>query len=92
MANTKTTTPINLHKKIKQLIKQNLDPYPPYGEYQLNCVDQIGYKIKAQVNTVQNLITTINDWRRHGFRKIQVFELPKYGVPQFWQVEETSLR
>jgi hypothetical protein len=72
---TETTTPI----------KQYLDPY---GEIRLNCLNLKGRKIWARTNTQDGVLAIIAEWRRLGFKHIEVLEPERFGVTQFWNVQE----
>jgi hypothetical protein len=69
-------------------IKQYLDPY---GEIRLNCVDRLGHTLRARTNSVKGLLAIIAEWRRLGFKHIEVWEPPRYGVTQLWDVQETKV-
>ena len=69
----------------KKPIKQYLDPY---GEIRLNCVDKSGHPVKARTNTVKGVLALIAEWRSLGYKHIEVLEPPRYGVTQFWDVQE----
>jgi hypothetical protein len=66
-------------------ITQYLDPY---GEYRLNCLNLKGRKIWARTNTQDGVLAIIAEWRRLGFKSIEVWEPPRFGVTQFWDVQE----
>ena len=68
-------------------IKQYLDPY---GEIRLNCLNLKGRKIWVRTNTQDGTLAIIAEWRRLGFKHIEVSEPPRYGVTQFWDVQESS--
>jgi len=71
---------------IKQSVKQYLDPY---GEIRLNCVDTSGHTVRARTNTVKGVLALIADWRSLNYKHIEVWEPPRFGVTQFWDVVET---
>ena len=73
---------------IKESVKQHLDRY---GEYRLNCVDRIGRTLRVRTNTVEGVLAIISDWRSLGCKSIEVWEPPRFGITQFWDVQETKM-
>jgi hypothetical protein len=76
-------------QKQQNPIKQYLDPY---GEYRLNCLNDKGLTIWARTNTQDGVLAIIAEWRRLGFKHIEVWEPERYGVTQLWDVQESNLK
>jgi len=62
-----------------------------YGEFRLNCIDNSGKTLRVRTNSIQGVKAIIADWRSLDCKKIEVWEPPRFGVTQFWDVQETKV-
>jgi hypothetical protein len=76
-------------QKHQNPIKQYLDPY---GEYRLNCLNEKGLTVRVRTNTQDGVLAIIAEWRRLGYKHIEVWEPSRNNVTQLWDVQETKDR
>lgn len=81
MSEQKIQNPIN------PSVKKHLDPL---GDFRLSGFTKQGRKIWLRTNTQEGVLAIIADWRRLGFKNIEIWEPPRYGVTQFWDVQEIA--
>ncbi len=70
-----------------ELIKPHLKPY---GQIRLSAQSKRGRTVRARVDTQEGVLAVIKFWRGLGYTSIEVSEPPKYGVAQFWDIQEVN--